>query len=671
MATKENDCDRHEDVQRLRGATCRQSTFAVAVSLAAHMLLLAVLYQCHLAYLADSTRTFWFVDDVPLKQDISDAEHLLEVDALSPKFAVVEQSSQVNLPAPAPSDLRRFEDAPSASTSSVATSSRREVTGALLARRPTPIAEPALEATELAVRSTAPDRRSYSAHSELRRATARAFVGGPRNSVPNSMSPESTSGRPRREMTLAEAFAGPVFATDAVPVTVEPSIGDGGALAAALEASLPDRLASRDTSAIRLTPIERASRHVEAAELSLGPVRSPSAAYTNRSRRLNHRSSGDQLNHPSTETDAVVERGLQYLASIQLADGHWEFQYLGEGASRRETERIAVRADAAATGLALLAFLGAGYDHFGDRYEQNVRAGLGYLTHIQSSSGELFPEHEMPTGQAARFYGHGIATLALGEAYGMTGDPQLRQPAEMAIDFLVATQHPRLGGWRYMPGTNTDLSVSGWQLAALRSGELAGLSVRAETYERLRTLVEQCREQGGDRTRFCYNPWASPSDPLTRHGRQPSTVMTSVGLAMLLYLNVPTSDEQWRMGTNHLLANLPQLDNAAGPAITGTLENPQRDTYYWYYATQVMHRRGGRHWTEWNERLQPLLVSSQIVDGPLAGSWDAHQPVPDKWADHGGRLYVTALNLLSLEVDNRELRLDESALPRIADRPKE
>ena len=319
----------------------------------------------------------------------------------------------------------------------------------------------------------------------------------------------------------------------------------------------------------------------------------------------------------------------------------------------------------------MLAFLGTGYDHFGDRFAHNVQAGLDYLKHVQSSAGELFPEHDVPSGQSARFYGHGIATLALCEAYGMTGDAELRQPAQSAIDFLVATQHPQFGGWRYVPGTNTDLSVSGWQLIALKSGELAGLSVRADTYERLRTLVEQCRERDGDRSLFCYNPWASPTDPFTRHGRRPSTVMTSVGLLMQLHLDVPTSDERWQLGADHLLANLPQFGDAAAPAITGTLDNPQRDTYYWYYASQVMHRRGGNHWQEWNARLQLLLTSSQKTDGPLAGSWDPHQPVPDKWANYGGRLYVTAMNLLSLEVENRQLPLDATGPPRIADRPKE
>jgi hypothetical protein len=82
-----------------------------------------------------------------------------------------------------------------------------------------------------------------------------------------------------------------------------------------------------------------------------------------------------------------------------------------------------------------------------------------------------------------------------------------------------------------------------------------------------------------------------------------------------------------------------------------------------------MHSLGGKYWAAWRGRLEPLLVDSQLTTGPAAGSWNPLHPVPDKWAAYGGRLYVTALNLLSLEADYRHLPLDDPAPPRIADRP--
>jgi hypothetical protein len=73
----------------------------------------------------------------------------------------------------------------------------------------------------------------------------------------------------------------------------------------------------------------------------------------------------------------------------------------------------------------------------------------------------------------------------------------------------------------------------------------------------------------------------------------------------------------------------------------------------------MFHMRG-KYWSAWNDRLHPLLVSEQIQGGPLAGSWDPRRPVPDRWGPHAGRLYVTTLNLLSLEVYYRHLPLYES-----------
>ena len=93
------------------------------------------------------------------------------------------------------------------------------------------------------------------------------------------------------------------------------------------------------------------------------------------------------------------------------------------------------------------------------------------------------------------------------------------------------------------------------------------------------------------------------------------------------------------------------------PSIRKTRDASLRDTYYWYYATQFMYHMGGEHWKKWNDRLHPLLVNGQEQNGELAGSWDPRKPVPDRWGPHAGRLYVTTMNLLSLEVHYRHLPL--------------
>jgi hypothetical protein len=126
--------------------------------------------------------------------------------------------------------------------------------------------------------------------------------------------------------------------------------------------------------------------------------------------------------------------------------------------------------------------------------------------------------------------------------------------------------------------------------------------------------------------------------------------MTAVGLLMRLYTGWKRDNANLAKGADFLKDNLPAL---------GTPREPQRDTYYWYYGTQVMFHMGGEHWQAWNSRLHPLLVGTQVRAGPLAGSWDPKGVVPDRWGPHGGRLYVTTLNLLSLEVYYRHLPLYE------------
>jgi hypothetical protein len=124
--------------------------------------------------------------------------------------------------------------------------------------------------------------------------------------------------------------------------------------------------------------------------------------------------------------------------------------------------------------------------------------------------------------------------------------------------------------------------------------------------------------------------------------------MTAVGLLMRLYDGWSRQDRAMLRGADYLRENRPTL---------GTATVPLRDTYYWYYGTQVMFHMQGEYWKAWRDALRPLVIDTQIQEGPLAGSWNAAGEVPDRWSYHAGRLYVTTLNLLSLEVQYRHLPL--------------
>ncbi|RMF87407.1 MAG: hypothetical protein D6741_20580, partial [Planctomycetota bacterium] len=298
----------------------------------------------------------------------------------------------------------------------------------------------------------------------------------------------------------------------------------------------------------------------------------------------------------------------------------------------------------AATGTALLAFLGAGYTHLEGKHADTVKRALAWLIANQGENGQLF-RGASDANPFTRMYGHGIATIALCEAYGLSQDPALREPAEKAIAYILAAQHPDLGGWRYQPRRESDTSVTGWQLMALKSAQMTGIDVPEATFRRVEHWLDLAQAEDG--ARYRYNPYAADTDA-QRHGRVPNRAMTAEGLLMRIYLGWQRDHEPLQRGAEFLRANLPAM---------GSASQPLRDVYYWYYATQVMFQMQGEYWEAWNGRMRPLLVDTQITEGPLAGSWDPLRPVEDPWADAAGRLYVTSLQLLTLEVYYRYLKL--------------
>ena len=373
------------------------------------------------------------------------------------------------------------------------------------------------------------------------------------------------------------------------------------------------------------TPMRRAGTLLLPAETR---VRETAGAFARRWRE----------NRGESPADALVERGLAWLVAAQEEDGRWTLgAYHPEGAGGA----VRLRSDTAATGLALLAFLGAGYDHFDGRHRDVVRHGLEWLVSVQQANGDLFVPSDPVSNSCAWLYSHGIATMALCEAVGMTGDPLLRPAAERAIGFIVASQQPGRGGWRYQPRADSDLSVSGWMLVALRAGTLAGLSVPDETYAAVRGLLDESAspDRAGHYLYNARNPGQRPSD-------LSAASMTALGSLMRLHTGTPRTDERLRAAAGDLAAMTPAY---------GTRQARSRDAYLWYYASQVLVQTGGPQWDAWYGRLCTVLEAEQVGDGDDAGSWEPLGTVPDRWGAYGGRLYVTALHLLALEVPYRHL----------------
>ncbi len=189
-------------------------------------------------------------------------------------------------------------------------------------------------------------------------------------------------------------------------------------------------------------------------------------------------------------SEGSVEIALKWLAEHQRGDGSWSFDLEldpCEGRCQNSKDAGDTPTPASgATGLALLAFLGAGYTHHAGPYTDNVRRGIYYLRGVASESQFGFD------WQQGSMYGHGIALMALSEALSMTRtedgmyDSDLHQLVLRGADFTDTAQHAN-GSWGYIPGSPGDTTLTGWQVLSLVAAKRNGAILRTDTLSRAKT----------------------------------------------------------------------------------------------------------------------------------------------------------------------------------------
>lgn len=322
------------------------------------------------------------------------------------------------------------------------------------------------------------------------------------------------------------------------------------------------------------------------------------------------------------DSEAAVEAALAWLAAHQNPNGSWCFDHRGGGQCNgqcSEPDAQHAKHYDGATGLALLPFFGAGYNHLDGKYKDTVGRGLNFLLNHGKMDKNGF---KLDGGY---MYGHGIASIALCEAYGMSGDSTLRDAAQASVAYIVSQQSPKTGGFGYH-GPGQDTSVLGWQMMAYKSANLAGLYVPpaavAGIHHNLDHVVGMRGEYG-----ISYYGYNAPQ-------KRAST--TAIGALSRMYMGWPRN---------------PALEETVA-YISRTGPDP-KSMYFNYYATQVLFQYTdgeGDIWDKWNNKMRDFLIATQDKQGHQVGSWSK-----SKIAKHGGRLYATCMAAMTLEVYYRHM----------------
>ena len=360
---------------------------------------------------------------------------------------------------------------------------------------------------------------------------------------------------------------------------------------------------------------------------------------------------------PCTPKEQAIQRGLSWLVRHQSAGGAWEpieFQKRCAGDPCPGPGKPGARVGL--TGLAVLAFLGAGQTPRTGDYAREVQEALKFLERVQQDSG-CIGNVVQGKNDSNGMYGHVLGTLALVEAQFMTGGPLLKRHARNAVQFLVQAQNNEGNGnsklgWRYgvRPGDN-DSSLTGWAVCTLALARSLGLDVPDEALEGGLTWLDRMTDRKTGRVGYIARgkPPARLPGLEKRFPPEKSESLTALGLLARFFAGRSPHEHAIMLDEARLIANRPPVWDPAGGAL---------DMYFWQHATLALFQVGGSTWKTWEEKLTRALLDAQRKDGCATGSWDPIGP----WGGDGGRVYATAMMTLCLEGDIRYERVFREAI---------
>lgn len=333
------------------------------------------------------------------------------------------------------------------------------------------------------------------------------------------------------------------------------------------------------------------------------------------------------------ESELALDRGLEWLARNQGPQGNWESNDLG------------------LVSMGTLAFLAAGHMPGRGKYGDVVEKSLDYILRNAKPSGLLNisdPQRDM--------YNHGLTTFVLGQAHGMTGDPQIGKTLDLALKLIYNTQCAD-GGWDYRARRQKighDLSLAVMQAKAIRSAADSGLAVppgvvplAIQSVREHYKAENNVRDQNDPRIR-------QGGGQFTYDGNRGTTAMAAAGVVCMQEFG---QYQDWRIPKNMDVITKEIRRLKSPKKRNGRLPF---DAYTLYYVGQALYQVGDHedvgesYWRNSYPKLRDFIARCQHLS---PGKPEDHGYWTDTKHVHGkpGRLYGTAVACFLLAIPNRYL----------------
>jgi hypothetical protein len=315
--------------------------------------------------------------------------------------------------------------------------------------------------------------------------------------------------------------------------------------------------------------------------------------------------------------DAALKKATDFLISQQQENG--------------AIAEKGIRPDVTMTSLAILAMGALGHQPADPTPEgRAMKKGLDFVL----KPGNQEPDGYFGKSDGSRMYGHGIISLMLAEMLGMGADEKqdaaIRERCRKAIELILRSQrmpkneHNR-GGWRYTPdAADSDMSVTCWQVMALRAARNAGMDVPKESIDLAVRYIKSLYSSGERRGGPGGFGYASKGTELST---------TAEGLLALQVCGEYEAEE---------------TKGASDRLLQKGLRSGDKWFYYTaYYLAQGMYQRGEKYATEGRRMIYDAVLPLQRGDGSWEGEGGEER--------QGGKVYATSLAMLSLAVKNHFL----------------